>query len=273
MQSGIVSKEDNYDVDEYFRKQKGLYVHLEEHATEDWVAEDGGQKLVGWARSIERDNHLELTHFFVDTKTQGSGVGRALLDRAFPVGRGQQRSIIATTNPRALSLYLRYDVSFQGMAFSVYGKPEKRECHTDLVIKQAAASTQTLDTIVDIENQVLGYRRSAELEFFMKNQPVYLFNRDDKPVGYAFGCDGNSAGPAAALDPDDMPVLLHTIEQSACERKIDSLWLALPANASQAVSWVLANGYKIDPFHEILLAKNPVMKFDRYIMTQSAFVW
>jgi len=273
LQGGIVNEEDSYDVDEYFRQQQGLYLHLEKHATEDWVAEDGGQKLVGWARSIERDNHLELTHFFVDTKTQGSGVGRTLLDRAFPVGRSQQRSIIATTNPRALALYLRYDVSFQGMAFSVYGKPEKRGCDTDLAIKQATASTQTHDTIVDIENQVLGYRRSTELDFFMKNQPIFLFYREDIPVGYAFGCDGNSAGPAAALDPEDLPALLHTIERSACEINLESLWLTLPANAKQAVSWALENGYQIDPFHEMLLAKNPVMKFDRYIMTQSAFVW
>ena len=83
-------------------------------------------QLLGWARSIERDDHLELTHFFVDTNTQGSGVGHELLDLAFPVHRGKQRSIIATTNPRALSLYLRYDVSFQGMAFSIYGEPQDR---------------------------------------------------------------------------------------------------------------------------------------------------
>ncbi len=273
LHQGMAEEDDSYDIDEYFRQQQDLYVHLEENACEDWVAEDDSQELIGWARSIERDNHLELTHFFVATKIQGSGVGHALLDRAFPVGRGQQRSIIATTNPRALALYLRYDVSFQGMAFSIYGEPKRRKFETDLVVEQAAASTQALETILAIENEVLGYRRSTELEYFMKNQPLFLFYRKTEPVGYAFGATSNSAGPAAALDPEDLPALLHTIEQSACRINLESLELTLPANAKQAVSWTLANDYKIDPFHEVLLAKNPVMKFDRYIMTQSAFVW
>ncbi len=270
---GMVDADDSYDLDDYFRQQQDLYLHLEDHAAEDWVAENDLQELIGWARSIERDNHLELTHFFVATKIQGSGVGRALLDYAFPVGRGLQRSIIATTNPRALALYLRYDVSFQGMAFSVYGEPKRRRLETDLVVEQITASTQALDTILTIENEVLGYRRSTELEYFMRNQPLFLFYRENEPVGYAFGSTSNSAGPAAALDPGDLPALLHTIEQSACRINLESLCLTLPANAKQAVSWALANGYKIDPFHEMLLAKNPVMKFDRYIMTQSAFVW
>jgi len=273
LQNGIATEDDSYDLDEYFQQQKDLYIHLEKNADEDWVAVDSREKLVGWARSIERDNHLELTHFFVDTSTQGSGVGHALLDLAFPVGRGQQRSIIATMNPRALSLYLRYDVSFQGMAFSVYGKPQDRRLESDLNIEQVTTSPQTLETIIDIENQILGYRRNIELEFFMEDQPVFLCYRNNRPVGYAFGCTANAAGPAAALDPEDLPALLHTIEQSALKLKLESLWLTIPANAKHAVGWALSRGYKIDPFHEALLAKNPVMNFDRYIMTQSAFVW
>jgi hypothetical protein len=43
--------------------------------------------------------------------------------------------------------------------------------------------------------------------------------------------------------------------------------------AKRAVSWALTSGYKIDPFYEVLLAKNPSMNLDRFIMTQSAFVW
>ncbi len=159
------------------------------------------------------------------------------------------------------------------MAFSIYGEPQEREFETDLVIEQVTASPQVLDIILDIENQVLGYRRSTELKYFMKNQPVFLFYRNDKPVGYAFGCTSNAAGPAAAFDPKDLPALLYAIEQSACVIKLESLWLTVPANAKHTVSWILKNGYKIDPFHEMLLAKNAVMKFDRYIMSQSAFVW
>ena len=111
LRHGIVEPGDANDVDEYFRRQKDLYLHLEETACEDWVAEDDAGRLLGWARSIERDKHLQLTHFFVAPEAQGDGVGRGLLERAFPLGRGRQRSIIATTNPLALSLYLRLSLN------------------------------------------------------------------------------------------------------------------------------------------------------------------
>ena len=273
LQHGLAGPDDVNEIDEFFSQQQNLYLHLEQTATEDWVAEDETNGLVGWARSIERDNHLQLTHFFVSTADQGSGVGRALLDMAFPLDRGQQRSIIATTNPRALSLYLRYDVSFQGMAFSFYGAPQNRESNYDLEVEQLAASSKTLEKIVALDAQVLGYRRPVDLEFFMNNQPTFLFHRSGRPVAYAFGCDGKSAGPAAALDPEDMPALLHQIEHSAYHLGLETLWLAIPAIARHAVSWALTSGYKIDPFHEVLLAKHPSMKLDRFIITQSGFLW
>ena len=248
LQHGLASTEDENDVDEYFRQQQNLYVHLEQTASEDWVAENDNGNLVGWARSIERDNHLQLTHFFVDSDVQGGGVGRALLDRAFPLNRGDQRSVIATTNTRALSLYLRQDVSFQGMAFSFYGEPHIRECDSDLDVEQADASPKTLESIVAIDSQVLGYRRPTDLEFFMNQQPVFLFRRAGRLLGYAFGCDGYSAGPAATLEPQHLPTLLHQIERSACQAGMDSLWLTVPAAAGQAVTWALSSGYRMDPF-------------------------
>ncbi len=273
LQRGIVTADDEYDVDEYFRQQRGQYLHLEDTACEDWVAVNEEDRLLGWARSIERDNHLQLTHFFVDPGAQEQGIGRALLERAFPLSRGSQRSIIATTDTRALSLYLRHGVNFQGMAFSFFGEPKLREIASDLELVQAEASTNTLDQVIAIEAEVLGYRRPVDIEFFMQQQPTYLFYRDGRAVAYAFGCNGSSAGPAAALDPAHLPILLNQIERSAVEHQAQTLWLTIPAAAHPAVDWALSCGYQIDPFYEVLLARFPSMQFDRYIMTQSAFIW
>jgi len=273
LQHGFASPEDENEIEDYFRRQKNLYLHLEQTASEDWVAENDSGDLVGWARSIERDNHLQLTHFFVSPDVQGGGVGRALLDRAFPLNRGEQRSIIATTNTRALSLYLRQDVSFQGMAFSFYGEPKTRAFNSELDVEQVDASPDTLERIVEIDSRVLGYRRPVDLEFFINHQPTFLFRHAGRLAAYAFGCDGYSAGPAATLNPEHLPTLLHQIERSAYHAGMDSLWLTVPAMAQQAVTWALASGYRIDPFYEVLLARAPSMKLDRFIMTQSAFVW
>lgn len=273
LQNGIVAAGDENDTDEYFRQQKDLYLHLEQTAAEDWVAEGEDGSLLGWARSIERDRHLQLTHFFVAPDAQGGGIGRELLERAFPLGRGRQRSIIATTSTLALSLYLRQEVCFQGMAFSVYGDPKRREYESRLQVEEANASPKTLENIVQIDSRVLGYRRPQDLEFFMSRQPVYLFRDAGRLVGYAFGCDGYSAGPAATLEARHLPVLLHRIEHSACDAGMDSLWLTIPAAARHAVNWALSCGYRIDPFYEVLLARESSMQFDRYVMSRSAFVW
>lgn len=270
---GIATAEDSYDLDEYFKHQEKYYVHLEKHASEDWIAEDDQNNIVGWARSIERDDHLQLTHFFVDAKTQGSGVGRALLDKAFPLGRGSQRSIIATINPPALSLYLRYGVSFLGMAFNLIGHPQSRTLDTDLDIELAEPSTQTLNAVLEIDSTILGYRRATEIEFFMRNQPTYLFRRQGKLVAYAFGHGNHTNGPAAALSNSDMPVLMQQIEQSAVAEGVDSLELVIPAMADNAVRWALESGYQMDSFHEFLLTSNPDMKLDRYLINQSSFTW
>jgi GNAT superfamily N-acetyltransferase len=273
LRHGISTPDEENDVDEYFHRQKDLYVHLEETACEDWVAEDDSGKLLGWARSIERDNHLQLTHFFVAPDAQDGGIGKGLLERAFPLGRGRQRSIIATINALALSLYLRQDVCFRGMAFTFFGKPQPRDSTSSLRIERVEASPKTLENILQIDSRILGFRRPTDLEFFMQRQPVFLFRDAGRLVAYAFGCDGYSGGPAATLEARHLPALMEQIERSACDAGMDSLWLSVPAAARQAVSWALSCGYRIDPFHEVLLAKEPTMQFDRYIMTQSGFVW
>jgi len=271
-QLGMLGADQTHDVDAMYERQQGLYLHLEQSAAEDWVAEDEQLGIVGWARSIERDDHLQLTHFFVDPAAQGSGIGSALLNRAFPLGRGKQRSIIATTSPNALSLYLRQGVSFQGMAICFIGRPRIRPIDTDLALARAEPSAATLARVQAIDSAVLGFQRAADLDYYLRQQPLYLARRDGAVVGYAFGSDGKSSGPAAALSAQDLPVLLQQIEISACEAGLDELSLMIPAAAAAGVDWALAAGFRIEPFYEVLLANYP-MQLDRYLITETTFLW
>ena len=273
LELSIITADEQDDFDKHYAEHEPLYLHLEQTAFQDWVATDDGGNLLGWARSIERDNHLQLTHFFVGSKQQGSGIGRGLLDRVFPLNHGEQRSVIATTNPLALSLYQRYNVGFRGMAFSIYGQPTRRPFISDLDVEVLDDTAASLRLISQLDREIMGYDRSIDLAFFLREQPAYVFRRDGIAVAYLFGCNGNSAGPGATLDPDDLPVLMQQLEASACDVELEELWLSIPAMAQQAVSWALNSGYKIDPFHEVLFAQQPTMKLDRYIMTQSSFTW
>ena len=89
-------------------RMQPLLTHLAEHAAEWWIAEDAATgEPVGYARSVERGGLFELAEFFVHPERQSAGVGTALLEHAFPVGRGEVRAIIATTDVRAQSRYYR----------------------------------------------------------------------------------------------------------------------------------------------------------------------
>jgi GNAT superfamily N-acetyltransferase len=92
--------------DDWWQSSEPQFTYLSRAAAEWWVAEETASgSVVGYARSLERGGLLELTEFFVHPGLQAKGVGRALLARTFAPGRGEVRSIIATTDVRALAPY------------------------------------------------------------------------------------------------------------------------------------------------------------------------
>ena len=250
LESGIVSADDSNDIDAMMARQFDLYLHLEATAAEDWVAEDDAIGVVGWARSILRGGHLQLTHFFVDTRSQGQGVGSELLKRSFAPDDAQPRSIIATTNPRALSLYLRQGVSFQSLGFCFDGKPRYRDLDGDIELRRIDAGSEAVADLYAIDAEVVGYERRLDLDYFLEHQPGFLLYRDGRAVAYAFGCDGKSSGPGAALAPADLPAVLQVIANSAADAGLDSLPLTVPGVAAAGVDWAIANGYRMDAFFE-----------------------
>lgn len=270
---GIVESSDMQDIESFMSRQYDFYLHLERTAAEDWVAVDDASGIVGWARSIERDGHLQLTHFFVATATQGQGAGRELLQRAFPPGRGRQRSIIATTNPSALSLYLRNGVSSRGMAYCFEGEPKRRVIESELQAVRLEAGDASLRQLADLDASLLGFRRDVDIRYFAEHQPTFLFYRDGKAVAYAFGAGGNSIGPLGALDPADLPALLQHVDNCASEAGLESLSFTIPAAAATAVDWALASGFRIFPFYEVLLSSGPTLRLEHYVMTESSFTW
>jgi GNAT superfamily N-acetyltransferase len=223
--------------------------HLSATAAENWVAEDVGGKIIGWAMSTERDGVLELTHFFVEPGTQARGVGRALLERAFPLGRGRHRVI----------LYLRFGVGYVTTSMDMFRAPEAVEQEADLQFERLAADEASVRAVGDIEQVILGHRRDIDARFLLRMRPAWLARRGDAVAGVAFGAQGSNSGPIAALDPADMPALL-------------ALYFSVPMVNDVAVRHLLARGFQIDPFYVKVLADTRSMQLDRWIHTGPAFI-
>ncbi len=249
--------------------------HLAATAAEDWVAEDADGRIIGWAQSIERDGMLELTMFFVDPDAQTRGVGRGLLERVFPLGRGHTRTISATQDPRAVALYLRFGVSYLTSSIDVLGPPRASVIETDLHIERVlpGGMADAEIAIADFERQLLGHARREDTRFLLGERPAWLARRGDRVVGMAFGMNGDCTGPIGALDTSDLPALMATVENDAVDREVKELGFTIPMVNATALAYVLGRGYQVDTFYTFILSSSDHMRLDRYIETQPTFIF
>jgi hypothetical protein len=265
-----------------WQRHSAWFEHLWNSAAENWVAEDGDRRVVGWAMSVERDDHLELTHCFVEPEIQAKGIGRDLVKRAFPDGLARHKTILATQDSRALALYLRSGVNFITTSVDFIITPHRIESATDLVFDSVDANNDAaVEAIAALELVVLGYRRDVDTRFLLGLRPAWLARRAGTVVGFAFGAQPrlpdsgdlpSSCGPVTATDASDAPAILDHVINAAAVTMDDRIRFAVPLVNQVAVTHLLRSGAKIDPFYVSVLASENTMRLDRWIHTTPLFI-
>ena len=257
-------------VDNYWQRRRSLFEHLTRTAESFWLAELDGEP-VGYARATCHDGVRELTEFFVLPDRQGQGIGRDLLERAFPVNGARIRVIIGTTEVNALSRYLKAGVYPRFPIYYLFGPPRPVEIETNLTFTRASESTDTLAVIGEIDRVVLGFEREADHQFLL-GQPdrrLYLISRGGESVGYAHL--GKSTGPIALLDPADFPAVLARAETEAAERGDADFGMSLPLVNKSAVDHLLGRGFQLEPFTVLLFSNQPFGRFESYVISSPDF--
>jgi GNAT superfamily N-acetyltransferase len=252
--------------EEWWQTGEPFQRFLATHAAEWWVAEapETGQ-LIGYARSIERGGLFELTEFFVQPGRQSQGLGRELLERAFPLGRGEVRSIIATGSPSALGRYYRADTAARFPILTLIRAPEAVESGHRLAPHPLAQDADAIATIARIERVVLEFERTeVEAMLLLEHREAYCYRQGDAVVGYAFVGAGGT-GPIAALDPVDMPDILRHVETRAAALGVERLEFEVPSPNAEAIRYLLGRGFRIDPWINYLMSSRPFGQFDRFI--------
>ena len=253
-------------------KMRYLFDHLAAHAAEWWIAEDPTtREALGYARSIERGGLFELSEFFVHPERQSAGVGAALLERAFPLDRGEVRAIIATTDLRAQARYYRSGCAARFPIAGMLGAPRPMATDPDVEAAPLRPDGPDLATAREIERQVLEYDRGDELAWLAELREGYLYRRAGTPIGFSFVSPSGS-GPIAALDVADQPAILAHVEDRAAVLGVDELALELPMVNEVAVRHLLDRGFRFDPFYTFLMSSRPFGRFDRYIGFSPPFV-
>jgi GNAT superfamily N-acetyltransferase len=237
--------------------------HLAAHAAEWWIAEDPDDgSMIGYARSVERGGLFELSELFVHPDRQSAGLGRRLLERAFPLGRGEVRAIIATTDVRGLSRYYAAGTVARFAMVSLAAAPKSTHVAGDLEV--SSATFDDVATVAAVEEAVFGYARSADYPWLFEQREAYLYRRAGRAVGFAFLSDAGQ-GPIAALEPDDLqPILLH-LEGRAHARGMASISFEVPTINEVAMRHLLGRGFQMAPALNLLMSNVPFGQFDRLV--------
>jgi GNAT superfamily N-acetyltransferase len=258
--------------DELWPRFDALYAHLARIAAAWWVAEDPDDgNLLGYARSVERGGLFELSELFVRPGSQSAGIGRAMLERAFPVGRGDVRAIIATTDVRAVARYHQADTSIQFPILGINGPPAADAARGIGLEVQRIEGTEGTARVAEIERAVLGHDRGDEVAWLLEQREGYLYRYGGRPVGFGFVGAGG-AGPIAALEPAHLPEILLHVEERTQRVGRAELNLDVPAPNVVAIRHLLARGFRLDPFVTFLMANRPFGRFDRFIGFSPPFI-
>ena len=251
--------------------RRPLFDHLAATGDGGWIAELDGSPI-GYARSIVRDGVRELTEFFVLPRHQRTGIGRALLERSFPGDDVRHRAIIATTDPPAIGRYLGTGLLARLAIAGFEAAPTAVTVPTDLVAEPIDPAAPPFGELATIDRAVLDLHRDVDHAWFARERAGWLYRRDGRAVAYGYHPRRPGwGGPYAALDPDDLPVVLAGAETAAAEAGHPLVTFDVPLIGRAALDHLRARRFRIDPFLLLYFSDGPIDGLDRYVLTSPPF--
>jgi len=209
----ITGGRDPEKLKDLWERRRLYWEHLTDTSDQYWLAEHDDGEAVGYARSIVRGHHRELTEFFVLPDSQSAGIGKELITRAFP-NDTPSRSIIATPDSRAMARYLKAGVYPFVTELYFERAPEIVSLDSDLAIQTPNDTSSAVQTMGNIDQMILGHRRDVDHGFLMQDRQLYFYERNRRVVGYGY-VGRDYCGPFALLDNTDFPAVLAHAETQA----------------------------------------------------------
>jgi GNAT superfamily N-acetyltransferase len=151
-----------------------------------FVAEQDG-RVIGHATAITRGSIAYLTDLFVHPALQSSHIGTELLKHAFPTDAPLTHCTCASTDPRALALYIRAGMQPQWPHFNLRLNEPVRDARwqSPIEIREASADLAEFERW---DMRLSGRSRPQEHTFWRQQQravPLWFYDRDEV-VGYCY---------------------------------------------------------------------------------------
>lgn len=266
---GITGGHSPEKVSKLWERRRQIWEHLADTCDQYWVAEDENGIAIGYARSIVRGDHRELTEFFVQPGRQSAGVGRELIARAFPQDT-PHRSIIATTDFRALARYLKAKVYPFVTELYFERVPELVSFESDLEFEPVQDPDAALQTTAEIDAEILGHRRDVDHFFLRQNRSLYFYKRDNEVIGYGY-LSKEYCGPFALLEKDQFPAVLAHAETQAHRLGAERVGFETPTINKIVIDFLMSRNYRLEGFITSILSNEPFGKFENYLLTSPPF--
>ncbi len=260
----ITGGNDPEKMKQLWERRRLFWEHLTDSSDQYWLAEKDNGEAVGYARSIVRGNHRELTEFFVLPDSQSAGVGKELILRAFP-NDTPHRSIVATSDFRAMSRYLKAGVYPFINEFYFERVPELVSVETDLTIEKPNDTHSAIQILGEIDLILLGHRRDTDHNFLTQDRTLYLYKRLGQVVGYGY-IEKDYYGPFALLDNKDFPAVLAHAETQAHLLGAGSVGFETPSINTIVIDYLLKRSYRLEGFMGTILSNKPFGKFENYLL-------
>jgi GNAT superfamily N-acetyltransferase len=274
--SAISGGDDPGSVAALWEQRQSLFAHLAAHHHRFVLALDGARP-VGYARSIVRDGTWQLTELFVTPDRQSGGLGKDLLRSVAPAEPVDRRVVVATLDQRALVRYLRCGVAGRFPIAYFERTPEAQDDDQGLVVEPLVDAPAVHACLDSIDREVLGYARTIDHKWLMKERRGFLYRYRGESFGY--GYVGYRSGPAAVRDPAVWPALLAHLESVAAKNPDgdgatggpNKFGLDVPLINHTAVEYLLDRGYSMSAFYTLFMSDVPFGRYDRYVFTTPTF--
>ncbi len=238
--------------------------HLAAHAAEWWVAEDPSDgSLLGHARSVEREGLFELSELFVRPGAQSSGLGKRLIERAFPVGRGEVRLILATNDVRALARYYAADTVARFSMASLAAAPQRATGGAgDLEVVRATSDDTSV--VAELEKTVVGFARHDDYPWLFEQREGYLYRRRGRASVSASSVRAVSVRSPRSSPPISAPsCCISKVGRTPAVSKTVSF--QVPTINAVAMRHLLGRGFRIDAPFNLFMSNRSFGQFDRFV--------
>jgi GNAT superfamily N-acetyltransferase len=270
------------DIAASWARYRGMVEFLDAQPERRFVIAENGRGPVAFARVVRFGVMEQLTDLMVTPDHQGSGIGRRLLEQIWPGDPSPAlgRIVVATGNPRDLSLYTDFGVmpvaGHWHMRQETPSYLERRSQETDateagsvvvLTVERAVAEWKRL------EPDAIGHERPALHEFFGRDRAcLATVDQDGTPKALCWVSIDGDIGPAVGSTPAEViPVVLAALDRVAKTQEPSRLSIF-----ASTTSWHLLHRLRLLGFHVYwpswVMCSVPLPGLDRYVPTRPPFL-